>query len=170
LPIYGFINYGDVDGTIAVKNVDAQHGLTGASPYLAIIAGISAIAFAYDGFYAPASLRNEMKNPKSLGYGLAAGVLAISAVYLFLTIGFNVAGDGQLGGMKKYTGSAVYKMFNALIAVGILGIVNAYAMSSPRQYKDSANSEESPEIVFLNKLLFRNKADINNEKQAFLAG
>jgi hypothetical protein len=46
-----------------------------------------------------------MKHPKKIGRGLVGGVIGISITYLFLTIGFNVAGDGSIYGMKNFMSS-----------------------------------------------------------------
>lgn len=169
-PIYGFINAGDVvSGDIWNKELDAYTGLTGISPWFATIAGISAIAFAYDGFYASASLRNGMKDPHKIGIGLAGGVIGVSIVYLFLTLGMGLAGDGAAPGLAPFMSPGVYKMLNAFIAIGIMGVVNTYAMSSPRQFRDAANSGDSPEVIWLQKKMFKNNYSDTNQKQRYWA-
>ena len=169
LPIIGFAHFGDVAGgpgaTIINKHLPANEGLVGASPWLATIAGVSAIAFAYDGFYTAASLRNDLKKPKDIGKGLVGGVIGISITYLFLTIGFNVAGDGDIYGMQKFMSSGLYKMFNVFVAVGVMGVVNSYAMTSPKQFVDLEKEGDGSEITWLHKLIYRKKYNANDEKQ-----
>lgn len=169
-PIYGFINAGAVEsGTILNKDLEPYTGLTGASPWLATIAGISAIAFAYDGFYTAASLRNDMEKPSRIGIGLVGGVVGVSLVYLFLTIGMNVAGDGAAPGLAAFMSPQVYKMLNGLIAVGIMGVANSFAMSSPRQFADLAKHQEAPEIIWLQKKLFSKNYNPKLQRQRYLA-
>ncbi len=169
LPIYGLINAGDVQGTIMNKDGFSTNGLTGTSPWLATIAGISAIAFAYDGFYTAASLRNEMKDPKKIGRGLAGGIIGTSVIYLFLTIGFNVAGNGSLYGMYKFVGSKLFKIFNVFIAVGIMGIVNSFSMSTPRQFRDMSSRGELEISNWIQKIIYRRKLDNDSKTQKFVS-
>lgn len=172
LPIIGFANAGDIEGTgtILNKGTEASKGLTGASPWLATIAGISAISFAYDGFYAAAAVRNEMKEPQKIGKGLAGGVILISLIYLFITIGFQVAGNGNIYGMQKFMSDPIFKMFNAFVAIGIMGIVNSFIISLPRTYADMTNESDSKELVFTQKLLFGKEFNIKSYKQRFFTG
>ena len=167
LPIIGFIHWGNVGpgASIINKHLKAGPGLTGLSPWLATIAGFSAIAFAYDGFYTSASLRNEMAFPKKINKGLIGGVIGISIVYLFLTIGFNVAGDGSIYGMKRFMSPKLFKMFNVFVAIGIMGIVNSYAMTSPRQFIDLEDEGDAAEITWLHKKIFKKNYSKNNKKQ-----
>ena len=169
LPIIGFIHFGNVTGgtgaTIINKHLKARHGLVGASPWLATIAGVSAIAFAYDGFYTAASLRSDLKRPKDISKGLVGGVIGISVTYLFLTIGFNVAGTGDIYGMQNFMASGWYKMFNVFVAVGVMGVVNSYAMTSPKQFIDLEKDGDGSEITWLHKLIYRKKYNSNDKKQ-----
>jgi len=169
LPIIGLVNAGDVSGTILNKTGFSTDGLTGTSPWLATIAGISAIAFAYDGFYTSASLRNEMKDPKKLGRGLVGGIIGVSVIYLFLTIGFNVAGNGSLYGMYKFMNGKWFKIFNVFIAVGIMGIVNSFAMSSPKQFRDMSFAGELSVTNWIQKIVYRKRIDVNSKIQKYVA-
>jgi len=88
-----------------------------------------------------------MKEPEKIGRGLVGGIIAISVIYLFITIGFQVAGNGDIFGMSSFMSAPVFKMFNAFVAIGIMGIINSYAMASPRQFADMSQDGEAKELV-----------------------
>jgi len=88
-----------------------------------------------------------MKEPKKIGRGLAGGVILISIIYLFITIGFQVSGNGAITGTSAFMPEWLFKAFNGFVAVGIMGIVNSYAMSSPRQFADMSHHGEAKEFT-----------------------
>lgn len=143
------------------SSIGAISGLQGVSRYMILIGGIPAITFAFDGFYTVASLRQDLKNPNKIGQVSFFGVLAISVIYLFVTLGFSLgSADGTLSikwfslGNKELR-EKWYQAFNVFIAVGMMGIVNGYVMSGIRQFKGQMDSNEVPEISLLHKLFFR---------------
>lgn len=175
LPIIGFIHWGDVadGGSIMVKHIAEDKkvlGLNAETPYLALIAGIGAIAFAYNGFYSASSLRNQMKNPKKLGAAQFIGISIVSLIYLFVSFGFNVAGDGTHEGMTKFMSAKAFKLLRVCIVVGIVAIINNLAMSAPHQMGDLTKSGDAKEVQWIQKLIFRKKYNANAGNQKYVAG
>lgn len=172
LPIVGFLHWGQVadGGTIMHKTIPMGAGLNATTPYLALIAGIGSIAFAYNGFYAASSLRNQMKNPKKLGSAQFIGISIVSLIYLFVSFGFNVAGNGTHEGLKTFISDDVFKLLRVCIVVGIVAIINNLAMSAPHQMGDLTSSNDAPEVKWIQKLIFKEKFNANTKTQKYVAG
>lgn len=154
------------------KDVSVPHGINGVNSWIALIAGISAISFAYDGFYVIASMKERTSGKAKMGAGMVMGVSFVSVIYLFLTIAFNTG--SHTGSHYGIDWANDHKSFmsamNACIAVGIIGIVNGYSMASPRQFRSLAESGEAKEINWLHKKLFRNKYKNGDKKQLEFSG
>ena len=161
LPIIGMIHTGEFDSdtaTILNKHTSAKDGLIGQSPWLALLGGMGAIAFACDGFYQAAAIKNDMTKPEKNGKALLLGVLIISVFYIFVTLGFQLSGNGSVYGLFSFMPTWTFKLMNALIAVGIMGIVNAWALASPNQIRDMTQDEENKDLAWFEskfKKLFR---------------
>ena len=154
LPIIGMIHTGQFDSDVATvlnKHTEAKDGLMGQSPWLALLGGMGAIAFAFDGFYQAAAIKNDMEKPEKNGKALLLGVLVISVFYIFVTLGFQLSGNGNVYGLFSFMPTWTFKLMNALIAVGIMGIVNAWAMSSPNQLRDMAQDEENKDVAWFER-------------------
>lgn len=182
LPIVAYSTAGHFDpyddgtiATIAQKQVSAPHGIGGVAPWIALIAGVAAISFAYDGFYVIASMKEKTNGKAKMGAGMVLGVAVVSALYLFLTFAFNVGSNsGSHYGIKLPWSEDTNKRFmsamNACIAIGIIGIINGYCMGSPRQFRSMAESGEAKEVSFVQRLLFRNRVIKGDKKQLEKAG
>lgn len=171
LPIMGFLHWGEVDGgTIMAKSISAPKGLNGASPYLAFVAGIGSIAFAYNGFYAASSLRNSMEKPSKLGSAQFIGISLVSLIYLFVSFGFNVAGDGTHEGLTKFINKDVFKCLRVCIVVGIVAIINNLAMASPNQLGSLIESGDAFEVKWIQRKIFRDRYQANATRQKYIAG
>lgn len=162
LPILAMISpLNDADKIIKENIVGTFDGLQGVSKWMILIGGVPAITFAFDGFYTVASLRQDLEKPSDVGKVSFLGVLAISIIYLFVTLGFSLGSrDGTLNGIKWFDNDIKSKFLNAanvFIAVGMMGIVNGYAMSGIRQFKSQMDSNEVPEISLLHKTIFKGK-------------
>lgn len=170
LPIIAYAHPLDAHDIIHKTAVGTQSGVNGCSSWIALIAGISAISFAYDGFYVIASMKEKTSSPTKMGFGMVMGVAVVSMVYLFLTIAFNIgSADGTHNGIQNVSPSLL-KAMNACIAVGIIGIINGYSMGAPRQFRGLAETGEAKEITILQKWIYRSKTKAGDKKQLEFAG
>lgn len=171
LPIVAYINPLSM-GEILDKEVQVAKGINGTGPWIAMIAGISSITFAFDGFYTITSMKEKTNGKASLGAGLVLGVTFVTLVYLFLTIAFSVGStDGTHNGVKWIVDNPTFaRTMNIFIAVGILSVINGYSMSFPRQMRSLATSGESQETMFLHKVIFKKKYVHLNARQLEISG
>lgn len=174
LPIIAYSHVGQVP--VLTKEIgengigEIPHGLNGVSSWIALIAGISAITFAYDGFYVIASMKEKTSGKAKMGAGMVLGVAAVSMIYLFLTIAFNVGSSSGTHYGIPGVSEGLMKAMNACIAIGIIGIVNGYSMASPRQFRSLAETGEAVEINWIHKFLFGKKIKVGDKKQLEFAG
>lgn len=154
LPLIAFANSGDdAVGSVTHKAVDHETGLMGVAPEIIIIGGIPAISFAFDGFYEVTSLKQDLDQPKKLGSVVVLGLAIIFGVYIFLTIAFAFgSNDGTHFGIPSLSDSE-QAVFNTLIGIGVIGIINGYMMSSVRQNASLHADGESPAGYFMDKAL-----------------
>lgn len=177
LPIFAFINTNNFsDGnTILQKTTSSLTGLNGLSPYLVLISGLPAITFAFDGFYSVASLRNESANQKKNYLALTVGLFIIMTAYLYVTIAFNLgSNNGTHNGIQpwffsKKTWIIIIKISNFLIGISIIGIMNGYSLSSPRQLVDLMDDEKANFLVHFKILFFRKLHEFNCKKQKYFS-
>ena len=118
------------------------------TPGIGLFMAIGAIFFAYDGFYVTAGLQSEMKEPKKTPMAIVLGLGAVTIIYLAIAIVMSLSGDGGLGGLGKWLSSKnaswVYGVLNLTIAIGVLGIINGFAMWAPRFVEDLIKDDELP--------------------------
>lgn len=168
LPIIGMIHtneFSEATSTVLHKDMgEPTKDLMGTSPWLAVLGGIGAIAFAFDGFYQAAAVKNEMQNPEKNSKALVMGVLLISLFYIFVTLGFQLAGNGNVYGLFGFMPVWTFKLMNALIAIGILGIVNAWAMWTPTQLRDMTLEEENVDLRFSQKIFGKTFKSLSKEQ------
>ena len=128
------------------------------TPGFGLFIGVGAIFFAYDGFYVTAGIQSEMKEPKKTPYALLYGLLIITIVYLSIAISLSIGSlDGTPSGLSwwfdKYNLNWLYAIFQILIGVGVLSILNGFGMWSPRFSEDLVKNNELPfSVKFANKL------------------
>lgn len=149
------------------------------SPGFGLFIAIGAIFFAYDGFYVTAGIQTEMKEPKKTPYALVYGLLAITVVYVTVAVVmsfastdgspygmawiFKTALSGELGVAGNGWGKGLflnmnnpitlYAAFQILIGVGVLSIINAFGMWTPRFVEDLIKANELPlSTKYINKL------------------
>lgn len=127
---------------------DAQTGFGGMSPGIGIFLAIGAIFFAYDGFYVTAGLQSEMKEPKRTPIAILFGLGATTVIYLIVAISMSMNGSGSFYGFGDWLASEnlgwLFGLVNVAIAIGILGIINGFAMWSPRFVEDLISENEVP--------------------------
>lgn len=118
------------------------------TPGIGLFMAIGAIFFAYDGFYVTAGLQSEMKEPKKTPMAIVLGLGAVTIIYLAIAIVMSLSGNGGLGGLGDWLSSKnaswVYGVLNLTIAIGVLGIINGFAMWAPRFVEDLIKDDELP--------------------------
>ncbi len=128
-------------------------------PHIGMFLSISAIFFAYDGFYVVAGIQTELKEPKKTPLVILIGLIITTIIYLVIAITMSI-NDGSFSNMGKYmvnqwgdTGRIIYGIINILIAIGILGIINAFSMWMPRYTETLMKEGELPfSYKYKNKL------------------
>ncbi|UUM19484.1 APC family permease [Mycoplasma sp. 1018B] len=173
--IIGFVLKGTVETSqisVGIAESAAQTIATGGklgSVYgtgagIGIFLSVSAIFFAYDGFYVAAGISSEMKEPKKTPLALFLGLAITTAIYLVIAISMSING-GDFFGMRdsmaalfsggananeaaKETGQLVariiFGIMNIGIAIGVLGILNGFSMWAPRYVEDLIAQGELP--------------------------
>lgn len=120
----------------------------GISPGLGMLVAIAGIFFAYDGFYVTAGIQTEMKEPKKTPWAILAGLGATTIIYLIIAISMSLNGDGSFFGFGDWLAqnnvSWVFGVVNLMIAFGVLGIINGFAMWAPRFIEDLMRERELP--------------------------
>ena len=119
------------------------------SPGFGLFIAAGAIFFAYDGFYAAAGLQSEMKEPKKTPIAILLGLIVVTVIYLIIAISMSL---GSQGGnpqglvffFAKHNVLPIFATFQILIAVGILGVINGFALWAPRFTEDLIREGELP--------------------------
>ncbi|MEG2801991.1 MAG: APC family permease, partial [Malacoplasma sp.] len=127
------------------------------SPGLGMFIAIAGIFFAYDGFYVTAGIQTEMKEPKKTPWAILAGLAAVTIIYLIIAISMSLNGNGSFFGFGDWLAgkglSWLFGLVNILIAIGVLGIINGFAMWAPRFIEDLIRERELPfSEKYINKL------------------
>lgn len=167
--LIGFIlvgmNAGGWSGvTIGVQKPSTDTIASGASlssfaPGLGLFLAVSAIFFAYDGFYVAAGIQSEMKEPNKTPVAILLGLIITTIIYLILAISMSING-GSFSDMGKFmsdkfkdTGRILFGIVNIMIAIGVLGIINGFSMWAPRFTEDLIKEGELPfSLKYKNKL------------------
>lgn len=110
------------------------------SPAFGLFGGMAAIFFAFDGFYVTAGLQTEMREPKKTPKAIFLGLLFVTIIYIVIAISMSLSGGGDLYSfndwLDKKNALWVSGVFNILIAIGVLGIINGFAAWAPRFVED----------------------------------
>ncbi|MDE5599697.1 MAG: APC family permease [Ureaplasma sp.] len=133
------------------------------TPGFGLFMAMGAIFFAYDGFYVAAGLQSEMKEPKKTPLALVLGLGLVTIVYLAIAIATSLGVDfeaflsnkteidpmtGEV--IKVWTNgtgtnlSILFGVFNILIGIGVLGIINGFGLWAPRFTEDLIREGELP--------------------------
>lgn len=130
----------------------------GISPVLGLFGSLAAIFFAFDGFYVVAGIQTEMRQPKKAPLAIVLGLASITVIYLIIAISMSILGNGSLYGLTAFFQQKphlmiLYGLLNLFISIGVLGIVNGFAMWAPRFIEDLIAAKELPfSERYLNKL------------------
>ncbi|WP_391591937.1 Amino acid permease [[Mycoplasma] cavipharyngis] len=164
IPILTLVNEFNVSGNSTFYDIEPNKGLIALSPYLVLIAGIPAISFAFNGFYNASTINNfELSNQKESKV-LILALLVVVATYLFIAISFNVTHTnlGAINGTKVQffnDWNTILKVSNFIIGIGILGVINGFAMSVPRQIVALAKNNQANEVLWFQIFVFRKSYD-----------
>lgn len=141
--VYGGVN--NADGIVwANPNSQTMFGL---SPGVGLFGAISAIFFAFDGFYVASGIQTELKEPKKAPVAIVLGLALTTAVYLAIAAATSIStAGGSFTGLKEWLDARnagwVFSVMSLLITVGILGIINGFAAWSSRFVVDLAREGE----------------------------
>lgn len=119
------------------------------SPGFGLFIAAGAIFFAYDGFYVVAGIQSEMKEPKKTPLALVFGLLIITVIYLSVAIAMSFGStDGKPSGLEWIFKSAgvswMYGVFQILIGIGVLSIINGFGLWAPRFIENLIQENELP--------------------------
>ncbi|MDE5617498.1 MAG: APC family permease [Ureaplasma sp.] len=119
------------------------------TPGFGMFIAIAAIFFAYDGFYVAAGLQSEMKEPKKTPLALLFGLALVTIIYILIAVAMSLgsADGGPFGFQEWLTNKGLnwlYGLFQLLIGIGVLGIINGFALWSTRFVEDLILSNEVP--------------------------
>lgn len=129
----------------------------GLSPAIGVFVSLSAIFFAYDGFYVAAGIQKQMREPKKISSVLLFGLLIVTAIYvsIALSLTFGASGgkwENVADFFVKKNLAWIYSVIAILISIGILGVINGYSLWSSRLYSELIDSRELPFSDHLAKL------------------
>ena len=142
-----------------LADLAAGGSLSSFAPGLGMFLAISAIFFAYDGFYVAAGIQSEMQEPKKTPMAILLGLVFTTVIYLIIAISMSING-GSFSDMLDYmetlmpnVGHVLFGIVNIMIAIGVLGIINGFAMWAPRFTEDLIKEGELPfSIKYKDKL------------------
>ncbi|MDR2823488.1 MAG: APC family permease [Mycoplasmataceae bacterium] len=131
------------------------------NPVFGVFASIPSIFFAFDGFYATAGIQTEMKEPKKTAMAMSVGLAIVSFIDVAISVSLLIAsGTGEISGFQVFLASHnlnwLYTAVQVLIAFGVLGIVNGFAIFNAKFYEDLVINRELP---FSDK--FHNRTNIH---------
>ena len=144
----------------------AGGSLSSFAPGLGMFLAISAIFFAYDGFYVAAGIQSEMEEPKKTPMAILLGLVFTTVIYLIIAISMSING-GSFSDMLDYmetlmpnVGHVLFGIVNIMIAIGVLGIINGFAMWAPRFTEDLIKEGELPFSIKYKDKLNENKPKV----------
>lgn len=135
------------------------------TPGFGMFIAIGAIFFAFDGFYVTAGIQSEMKEPKKTPWAILVGLIVVTAIYLIIAISMSLGStDGTPFGFQSFLEDKgltwLYALFQILIGIGVLGIINGFALWSPRFVEDLMKANEIPLSTKYVKKLNDSKAKV----------
>lgn len=141
------------------------------APTLGIIGSIPAIIFSYDGFYTAAGIQSEMEEPKKTPLAIVIGLLIVSLINLLIAVSLLFGSkDGKVTTLGWFDDNGfhwVVGVIQIMIAIGVFGIVNGFAIYNPLFYQDLIKEGELP---FAHKLKSKVLSNKNNSIGLIYAG
>lgn len=130
-------------------DASSTYSFTNMTPGFGMFISAGAIFFAYDGFYVAAGVQSEMKEPKKTPLAILFGLIVVTVIYLIIAISMSLGAVN--GGPQGYANflvdkkvAPIYATFQILIGVGVLGIINGFALWSTRFVEDLVKANELP--------------------------
>ncbi|MGL5617613.1 MAG: APC family permease [Metamycoplasmataceae bacterium] len=124
------------------------NSLAAMTPGFGMFIAIAGIFFAYDGFYVTSGLNSEMAEPKKTPMAILLGLTLVTTIYLTIAISMSLNGTGSFFGFGQWlldNGNGwIFGVINILIGIGILGIINGFAMWAPRFIENLILEDELP--------------------------
>ncbi|MGL5204899.1 MAG: amino acid permease, partial [Metamycoplasmataceae bacterium] len=124
------------------------NSLSAMTPGFGMFIAIAGIFFAYDGFYVTSGLNSEMAEPKKTPMAILFGLSLVTIIYLTIAISMSLNGDGSFFGFGQWLSDNgngwIFGVVNILIGIGILGIINGFAMWAPRFIENLIQEGELP--------------------------
>ncbi|AAT27776.1 APC family permease [[Mycoplasma] mobile] len=173
IPIIAFFNPGNsVDPNfVANSNLNQPTGLSQLFVGFGILAAIPSIMFSFDGFYTATALRSKLKDPNKLPSIMIVGLIIVTVLYLFLTIGFVIgSADGTSNGVfgTNIIPRWLQIILSSFIALAVMSTLNGYALSSAPIFKAT---DEEKELHFIGwfKRVFKIKDQLTAAFLVFFA-
>ncbi len=122
--------------------------LAAMTPGFGMFIAMAGIFFAYDGFYVTSGLQTEMAEPKKTPMAILFGLGIVTIIYLIIAVSMSLNGTGDFRGfgawLMENNQGWIFGIINIFIAIGILGIINGFAMWAPRFVEDLIKEGELP--------------------------
>lgn len=131
------------------NDLNAMWTFKNLTPGFGFFIAATGILYAYDGFYGAAGIKTEMKEPKKSSMATLIGLILVTIIYLIIAISMSLgstAGNpqGLVQFFAKYNVLPLFAIFQILIAIGIIGVINGYNMFSSRFVEDLVVDGELP--------------------------
>lgn len=145
----------------ATKSAVDTYSFTTMTPGFGMFIATGAIFFAFDGFYVAAGVQSDMKEPKKTPMAILFGLIIVTVIYLIIAISMSLgsstgAPQGYASFLFDHKVAWLYSVFQILIGVGVLGIINGFALWSTRFVEDLVKANELP---FSTKFVSKIRAD-----------
>ncbi len=146
---WGFVPVTPAPDGSAAGTASTIYSFATMTPGFGLFIAVAAIFFAYDGFYVTAGIQSEMKEPKKTPLAILFGLIVVTVIYLLIAIAMSLgASGGNPFGFQEWLASKnlnwLYATFQILIGVGVLGIINGFALWSTRFMEDLVLADEVP--------------------------
>ena len=142
LPLAAMVLVGIVAGLVSGNTRESftAAALTGTAAFSDVFAGITASAFAYEGWIIATSINAELKKPKkNLPIALTVGTVIIMAVYILYFVGLTggasidvLRTEGAPAAFRNLFGKLGGRLFNACIIISCLGTLNGLMLACTR--------------------------------------
>lgn len=120
--------------------------------FMGIMCAVPAVFFAFDGFYAAAGIQTSMREPRKVSMAMALGVSIVSLIDILITLSL-VLGTNSGKMVDLQVASWMLQIAQLCVAIGILGIINGFAIYAGRYYNELVITNEIPFAKKLKKWL-----------------
>ena len=144
LPLAAIVLVGVVAGLVSgnTKDAFAVAAPISAASFPDVFAGITASAFAYEGWIIATSINAELRDPKkNLPLALTTGTAIIMSVYILYFIGLTggasvdvLRAEGAPAAFRNLFGPLGGILFNAFITISCLGTLNGLMLACTRSF------------------------------------